>query len=104
MYFLYDEEGLLEQTVAYGPVDKNLLTSQLRPYLYHEYIGSWPGELFPTAIQIPTTAKPSMQKRMDMKVYDMHGRIVRSVTNAKDPFSGLPHGLYIYHGAKYLKK
>ena len=41
---------------------------------------------------------------MDRNIYDMQGRVVRMVTDAEDPFSGLPRGLYIYQGTKYIKK
>jgi hypothetical protein len=30
--------------------------------------------------------------------------VVRKVTDMRDPFSGLPKGLYIYQGKKYLKR
>lgn len=104
MYFVYDEQGDLDQTVAYGPVDNNLLGGELRPYLYNDYYGAWQATPYPTAIQLPTMTKPSLKHHKDNKVYDMKGRVVRSVTDAKDPFSGLPQGVYIYQGAKYLKR
>ena len=34
----------------------------------------------------------------------MQGRVVRRVTDMGDPFNGLPHGLYIYQGTKYIKR
>ena len=103
-YFLYDDYGELKQSVAFGPVDEDLILSDIRPYLYHEYIGFWQGNAFPTAIKVPTMEQPSLQKQMDTNVYDMQGRVVRKVTDMKDPFSGLPRGIYIYQGSKYLKR
>ena len=106
VYFIYDEEGYWLQSVAYGPTDKNSPGTDLRPYLYHEYIGVKKANPFPTttAIKVPTTQQPSTQKRMDINVYDMHGRVVRRANDMKDPFSGLPRGIYIYQGNKYLKR
>ena len=94
----------MKQSVAFGPVDEDLILSEIRPYLYHEYIGFWQGNAFPTAIKVPTMEQPSLQKQMDTNVYDMQGRVVRKVTDMKDPFSGLPRGIYIYQGSKYLKR
>ena len=90
--------------VAYGPVDSDDLTSEVRPYKYHDFLGVWPAESYPMAIKLPTVEQPSIQTRVDNRVYDMQGRVVRQVTDMKDPFSGLPSGLYIYHGTKYLKR
>ena len=104
MYLIYDDEGCITQAVCYGPVDKNNLNSELRPYLYEEYFGHMPGRTFPTAIQVPTKDHQSLKKQADPNVYDMQGRVVRRVTDAKDPFSGLQRGLYIYQGSKYLKR
>ena len=104
MYFVYDDNDDLVQSVAFGPEDPDTPTSKLRPYLYHQYIGAWPVNPYPTTIRIPSVEQPSLQKRMDANVYDMHGRVVRKITDMKDPFSGLPRGLYIYQGKKYLKR
>lgn len=104
MYFVYDEKGSLAQSVAYGPKDTNKPGVNLRPYLYYEYIGFWKTNEYPTATKVPTVTKPSLQKPADYNVYDMHGRLVRKVTNVHDPFSDLPNGLYIYQGEKYLKR
>jgi hypothetical protein len=76
----------------------------MRPYLYYEYKGSWQSNLFPTAIEIPTVKQPSAQQRIDHHVYNLQGRMMRTVTDAKDPFSGLPKGIYIYQGKKYFKR
>ena len=92
------------QTVCFGPVDAKNPDSEVRPYLYEEYIGRKLGTPFPTAIEIPTANRPSLQKHADPNVYDMQGRVVRRVTDMKDPFCGLPRGLYLYQGTKYLKK
>ena len=109
MYFVYDDDETdgrktLLQSVVYGPEDANKPGIDLRPYLYFEYLGLWEPEPYPTAIKIPTVEKPSLQKQTDYNVYDMHGRVVRRVTDVHNPFSGLPNGLYIYQGAKYLKR
>lgn len=105
MYFIYDDEGFLIQSVSFGPVDDDDPNSEIRPYTYSEYTGEWPGSPFPTAIKVPTVEhQPSLQKRMDFNVYDMQGRMVRKSADVKDPFNGLPRGIYIYQGAKYLKK
>ena len=48
--------------------------------------------------------QPSLQKRLDFNVYDLRGRMVRRMADVKDPFNGLPRGVYIYQGSKYLKK
>jgi hypothetical protein len=72
--------------------------------LYDEYIGNMLGTPYPTAIQVPTTNHPSMEKRTDPNIYDMQGRVVRRVTDVQDPFSGLPAGIYLYQGAKYIKR
>ena len=73
-----------------------------REDLYYEYYGYWKGTQYPTSIKMPTTNKPSLKKRSDPNVYDMQGRVVRRVTDTNDPFSGLPHGVYLYQGNKYL--
>ena len=104
IYFVYDEEGVLVQAVAYGPKDKNRPGENLHPYLCFDFLGLWEPTPYPTAIKVPTVAKPSLQKHADQNVYDMHGRVVRRVTNLQDPFNGLPSGLYIYQGSKYLKR
>lgn len=104
IYIVYDEEGNILQSVSFGPVDANNPNSEIRPYMYFDYNGPWPGNSFPTAIKMPTVKEPSVQKRMDTNVYDMQGRVVRRATDVKDPFNGLPRGIYIYQGAKYLKK
>jgi hypothetical protein len=104
LYFIYDDEGSFVQSVAYGLSDENSSESSLRPYRYHEYYGFWQVTPFPTAIKVPTMEQPSLQKRIDPNVYDMQGRVVRRVTDVGDPFNGLPHGLYIYQGTKYIKR
>ena len=102
MYFFYDDEGDLEQSVMYMP-DKE--TGEMRPCLYYDYIGKWATPPYTTtAIQIPTVKQPTVREHVNPNVYDMQGRIVRSVTGREDPFSGLPHGLYIYQGRKYIKR
>ena len=105
MYFVYNnDDGDLLQCVAYGPEDSDDLESDLRAYQYMEFLGIWKTDPYPTAIQIPTVEKPSIDKQKDYTVYDIQGRVVRRVTNLHDPFSGLPKGLYIYQGSKYLKR
>ena len=104
MYFIYDDDGALVQSVVYGPEDANKPGTDLQPYLYFEYLGLWEPDSYPTAIKIPTVEKPSLQKQTDYNVYDMQGHVVRRVTDVHNPFSGLPHGIYIYQGAKYLKR
>jgi hypothetical protein len=104
IYFVYNDEGSLLQSVSYGPVVDNQLGGEMRPYLYYEYKGSWQSNLFPTAIEIPTVKQPSAQQRIDHHVYNLQGRMMRTVTDAKDPFSGLPKGIYIYQGKKYFKR
>ena len=101
MYFIYDDEGYLQQSVSYM-LDK--VSGELRPYVYYDYIGQWATSSYTTAIQIPTVKQPTAKEHVDPNVYDMQGRIVRRVTDHQDPFSGLPHGLYIYQGKKYIKK
>ena len=103
-YFLYNDDGSMKQTVCFAPVDANNLDSEVRPYVYDEYIGSLMVNPFPTAILVPSLNHPSLQKRMDSNIYDMQGRVVRKVTDTKDPFSGLPVGIYLYQGTKYLKR
>lgn len=105
LYFVYDEQGNIVQAVAFGPVDENDPNSEIRPYLYFDHNGEWQGSPFPTAIKIPTVKhSSSVQKRMDTNVYDLQGRMVRRAADVKDPFNGLPRGIYIYQGSKYLKK
>jgi hypothetical protein len=48
--------------------------------------------------------QPSAQQRIDHHVYNLQGSVMRTVTDAKDPFSGLPKGIYIYQGKKYFKR
>ena len=104
-YYLYDDEGNLVQVVAFGPVDADDPDSEIRPYMYFDYTGKWQGHAFPTAIKVPTVEhQPSLQKRLDFNVYDLRGRMVRRMADVKDPFNGLPRGIYIYQGSKYLKK
>jgi hypothetical protein len=104
-YYLYDDEGNLVQVVAFGPVDADDPDSEIRPYMYFDYTGKWQGHAFPTAIKVPTVEhQPSLQKRLDFNVYDLRGRMVRRMADVKDPFNGLPRGVYIYQGSKYLKK
>jgi hypothetical protein len=104
-YYLYDNEGNLVQVVAFGPVDADDPDSEIRPYMYFDYTGKWQGHAFPTAIKVPTVEhQPSLQKRLDFNVYDLRGRMVRRMADVKDPFNGLPRGIYIYQGSKYLKK
>ena len=104
MYFVYNNEGELEQSVAYGPEDTSQPGTDMKAYLYFEYLGIWKSDPYPTAIQVPTVTKPSMDNKKDYNIYDMHGRVVRRATNLHDPFSGLPNGLYVYQGNKYLKR
>ena len=101
-YYLYDDEGYFDQIVAFGPVDANHPEGDVLPYMYEDYIGYEKGHQFPTAIKVPEVKQPSLQKRMDSNVYDAQGRVVRKVTDVNNPFSGLPRGLYIYQGSKYL--
>ena len=102
IYFLYDDDGNIHQAVAFGPTEANRPDSAELLYIYDEYIGSRQGHPFPTAIRVPEVKQPSLKKRMDSNIYDAQGRVVRRVTDAKDPFSGLPRGLYTYQGFKYL--
>ena len=104
LYFIYDGGGAVMQTVCFCPADVNNPDSEVRPYLYDEYIGNMLGTPYPTAIQVPTTNHPSLEKRQDPNIYDMQGRMVRRVTDKQDPFSGLPAGIYLYQGAKYIKR
>ena len=102
LYFIYDDEGLLTQSVAFA-TDEN--SSDVLPYLYYEYVGDWTNNPYiTTAIQIPTVKQPSLKDRMDLNVYDMQGRVIRRATDMQNPFSGLPRGLYVYQGKKYIKK
>lgn len=104
-YFVYDEDGNIVQAVSFGPVNENDPNSEIRPYMYFDYNGVWQGSPFPTAIKMPTVEhSSSVQKRMDTNVYDLQGRMVRRAADMKDPFNGLPRGIYIYQGSKYLKK
>ena len=101
MYFIYDEDDWLIQTVCFAPVKES---SEPRPYMYYEYIGGWHANPIATAICVPTVTKPSLKQRMDLNVYDAQGRVVSRATNTQDPFSGLPRGLYVYQGKKYIKR
>ena len=103
LYFIYNEKDELVQAVAFAPSGED---GELYPYMYYDYLGAWAGTPYPTttAIQLPTKDQPSWQKRMDANVYDMQGRVVHKVTDAKDPFSGLPRGFYIYQGKKFMKR
>ena len=103
IYFIYDDNDELKQAVAYAPGGED---GELHPYMYYDYLGVWEGTPYPTttAIPLPTMDQSSLQKRMDGNVYDLRGRAVRRVTDAKDPFSGLPRGLYIYQGKKFIKR
>ena len=103
IYFIYDDNDALVQSVVYGQ-DEASTTGEMSLMQYYEYIGSWQNNSFPTSIKMPSVEKPSLQQRLDTNVYDMRGRVVRRVTDMKDPFNGLPHGVYIYQGAKYLKR
>lgn len=104
LYYIYDEEGYIVQSVAFGPVNENDPNSEIRPYLYFDYTGEQQGSPYPTTIKMPTVERLTVQKRMDTNVYDMHGRLIRRAADVKDPFNGLPRGIYIYQGAKYLKR
>lgn len=102
LYFIYNDEGSLEQAVAFAPTDNG---GDVRPFMYYEYVGNWQLNPFlTTAIQIPSMKQPSLKQRMDYNVYDMQGRVVSRVTDVQNPFSGLPRGIYIYQGTKYIKK
>ena len=101
MYFIFDEDDWLIQTVCFAPVKES---SEPRPYMYYEYIGGWHANPIATAICVPTVTKPSLKQRMDLNVYDAQGRVVNRATNTQDPFSGLPRGLYFYQGKKYIKR
>lgn len=103
IYFVYDDNDALVQSVVYGQ-DETSTSGEMSLKMYYDYIGSWQDKPFPTSIRVPSVEKPSPQQRLDTNVYDMRGRVVRRVTDMKDPFSGLPHGVYIYQGAKYLKR
>lgn len=103
IYFVYNENGLPEQAVIYGSADDQP-GGEMQPHIVYEIYGEWQQNSFPTSIKVPTTQTPSMQKLADPNVYDVQGRVVRRVTDTSDPFSGLPAGLYIYQGNKYLKR
>ena len=100
MYFIFEDDGTLMQSVVFAPVKGS---GELRPYMYYEYVGGWSANPITTAIEIPMVKKPSLKDRMDHNIYDIQGRMVSKVTDTKDPFSGLPRGLYIYQGKKHLK-
>lgn len=102
LYFLYYDDGKLDQAVLYGSADKDKPGEDLRLHAYYEYAGYWEENTFPTSIQVPSLERPTIKERADHNVYDLRGRVLRRVTDAKDPFSGLPHGVYIYHGKKYI--
>ena len=101
MYFIFEDDGALMQSVAFAPVNGS---GELRPYMYYEYVGGWSANPIATAICMPTTSQPSLKQRMDLHVYDMQGRVVSKVTDALNPFSGLPRGIYVYQGKKYIKR
>lgn len=101
IYFIFKDDGSLMQSVPYAPIKES---NDLRPYMYYEYIGGWHANPITTAIEIPTVKKPSLKDRMDHNIYDLQGRVVCKVTNTQDPFSGLPRGLYVYQGKKYVKR
>ena len=103
-YYIYNEDGYIMQVVCFGPDDENDLDSEVIPYLYEEYTGKFQVSSYPTAIQLPKTGHQSLQKHADTNIYDMQGRLVRRVTDSQDPFSGLPRGVYLYQGLKYLKR
>ena len=104
IYFITDQNGYPEQAVVYGPAAGSQPGGEMEPHLFYNFYGEWEHQTFPTSIKVPTIQTPSMQKRMDPNVYDMQGRMVRRVTDTADPFNGLPRGLYIYQGNKYLKR
>ena len=104
IYFLYSDKGDIQQSVVYGLVNEYNVYKGVCPKMYYDYIGAWQANPYPTAIKVPTVEQPSIRKRLDHNVYDMRGRVVRKVTDEKDPFNGLPRGLYIYQGAKYIKQ
>ena len=101
IYFIFEDDGSLMQSVAFAPVEGS---NDLRPYMYYEYVGGWFANPIATAIEIPTVNKPSLKGRMDHNIYDLQGRVVGRVTDAQNPFSGLPRGLYVYQGKKYVKR
>ena len=103
-YMIYDDEGYIMQAVSYGPVDDSDPDSELRPYVYEEYFGNLQGRTYPMAIQVPTIDRTALRQQADTNVYDMQGRVVRRAADTADPFLGLPRGLYIYRGSKYLKR
>ena len=100
-YFIFEDDGSLIQSVAFAPVEGS---NDLRPYMYYEYVGGWFTNPIATAIEIPTVKKPSLNSRMDHNIYDLQGRVVGKVTDTQNPFSGLPRGLYVYQGKKYVKR
>ncbi len=103
-YFIYDDNGALLQSVDFGPVDDDVTTSPIVPYMYYEYIGYWEGAPYVSAIKVPTVTPPPLKKRIDPNVYDMQGRVVRRATDMRNPFSALPKGIYIYQGEKFVKR
>jgi len=102
IYFICGYQGYIEQMVSFGPVEADNPDSDIRLYTYDEYLGYSPGYKFPTAIRLPQVNQPSLKNQMDFNVYDVQGRVLRKVTDLRNPFCGLPHGLYIWHGSKYL--
>jgi hypothetical protein len=103
-YFIYDDDGALLQMVDFGPEGDDVTTSAIIPYVYYDYLGYWEATPYVSAIKVPTVAQPSLKKRIDPNVYDLQGRVVRKATDLQDPFIGLPKGIYIYQGVKYIKK
>ena len=102
IYFICGYEGYIEQMVSFGPVEADNPDSDIRLYTYDEYLGCSPGYKFPAAIRLPRVNQPSLRNQMDFNLYDVQGRVLRKVTDVRNPFCGLPHGLYIWHGCKYL--
>ena len=103
-YFIYDDDGALLQMVDFWPEGDDVTTSAIIPYVYYDYLGYWETTPYVSAIKVPTVTQPSLKKRIDPNVYDLQGRVVRKATDLQDPFIGLPKGIYIYQGVKYIKK
>lgn len=102
-YYFSDDKGYPIQAVAYGPVNGQP-GGEMQPLISYTYAGEIDHISFPTSIKVPMTQIPSIEKRLDPNVYDVQGRVVHRVIDTSDPFSGLPAGLYIYQGNKYLKR
>lgn len=103
IYFIYADDGALLQSVAFGPADDDLSSGRVRLYVYNEYVGTWHGIPYGTDTE-STGVKPLPAERLDSSVYDMRGRIVGRSADAPAALRGLPRGLYIWRGAKYLKR